>query len=296
MTSPAQAAPAVSAMLAELFDDAGLFPPASMPMSEAFDAHRTARQGNYRWMLGRFVCPVSRLQELAVAAPRYGDALRLSLIVDDEEAAEEAPAIIDDHGWRVEAVEARLADNDVDAHDLRRVAELVGAPLRFLEVPWQQFPLEALPDAVAAIAKSGAGVKIRCGGEKAEDVPPPGLLAALIAACARSGAALKATAGLHHPFRHPDADTDAVGHGFINLVVASSFARQGMDETDVAGVLTDDDASAFAVDGARLRWRGSSLSSDELSAARRELLVAVGTCSFREPIDDLVAFGLLPVP
>ena len=47
-----------------IIDYAGLFPPAKLPMDEAFARfveHRSSEDG---WMLARFVCPATRLDEL----------------------------------------------------------------------------------------------------------------------------------------------------------------------------------------------------------------------------------------
>src|SRR5579871_4947635 len=53
------------ALLAGVIDYAGLFPPAKLPLDRAvrhYARYRTEPEG---WMLGRFVCPASRLMELA---------------------------------------------------------------------------------------------------------------------------------------------------------------------------------------------------------------------------------------
>ena len=42
-----------------------------------------------------------------------------------------------------------------------------------------------------------------------------------------------------------------------------------------------------------LRWRDRVAGPDELERVRREQLVAVGSCSFSEPVDDLKQLGVL---
>ena len=296
MTSPAPAAPAASALFADLFDDAGLFPPASLSMDEAFTAHRTARQGAFRWMLARFVVPLSRLAELAEVAPRYGNALRLALVVD-REANEDDVAIVDEHGWRVETLEQRLPDDDVEraATSLRHAAAAFDASSGHLEVPWSEFPLDALTRAASTARDAAIGLKLRCGGDTAASIPAPAVVAAFLVACASTGVQLKVTAGLHHPFRHPDAAVDAMQHGFVNVLAAATFAHcGGRDEAAIAEVVADADTAAFVIDDRSLSWHGRAVSADEIASARRALLVAIGSCSFREPVDDLVALGLLP--
>lgn len=69
--------------LVELIDDAGLFPPASLPMEEALRAHDRANAGRYQWIVGRLIVPASRLDELETHLPRVGTRpLVLSVILD----------------------------------------------------------------------------------------------------------------------------------------------------------------------------------------------------------------------
>src|SRR5690242_4950736 len=64
----------VRALLANVIDYAGLFPPARLSMDEAIRSYAHCRQGPDRWMLGRFVCPAARLAELS----KYRDELFVS--------------------------------------------------------------------------------------------------------------------------------------------------------------------------------------------------------------------------
>src|SRR5215831_17177773 len=51
------------ALLSRLIDHAPLFPPASLPLSEAIEEDRRARESGATYVLGRFVCPASLLEE-----------------------------------------------------------------------------------------------------------------------------------------------------------------------------------------------------------------------------------------
>jgi hypothetical protein len=97
----------------------------------------------------------------------------------------------------------------------------------------------------------------------------------------------KATAGLHHPFRHHDNITGESQHGFLNLLAAAGLAAR---REPVAEVLADEDRDAFALDEHGLRWRGQ-----DVTDGARELFVSYGSCSFDEPIADLLTMGALPV-
>src|SRR5438093_1052355 len=54
----------VRALLANVIDYAGLFPPANLPMEEAIRNYTRYRQEPESWMLGKFICPAARLVEL----------------------------------------------------------------------------------------------------------------------------------------------------------------------------------------------------------------------------------------
>jgi len=71
---------AIQALLTGLIDYAGLYPPAKLPMDEAVDNYAEYLRSPQAWLLGRFVCPVSRLEEFRREARRVlprtgGDAL-----------------------------------------------------------------------------------------------------------------------------------------------------------------------------------------------------------------------------
>lgn len=61
----------VKTLLNGLFDYAGLFPPASLPLEDALDEYLTHRGHPDAWMLGPFVIPVSKLESfIHLAAQR----------------------------------------------------------------------------------------------------------------------------------------------------------------------------------------------------------------------------------
>ncbi len=136
-----------------------------------------------------------------------------------------------------------------------------------------ELPLgDGLEEKVATLAQRGLRAKVRCGGT---DAPSPEALGRFLAVCRDARVPFKATAGLHHPLA---ADGR---HGFLNVIAACAFG--------------DADALTGEVELTRtaLRWDGREADPDELAAVRREQLVAVGSCSFFEPVDDLQELGIL---
>src|ERR1039458_6302292 len=58
---------AASVLLRDLIDYAGLFPPASLAMLPAVANYDAYSQSEWNWILGRFIVPVSRLDEFEKA-------------------------------------------------------------------------------------------------------------------------------------------------------------------------------------------------------------------------------------
>ena len=181
--------------------------------------------------------------------------------LDDLEGEDRALSIVLDGPYggdlRVEAVETRW-DAGLDALHGEAYVEL---PLG-----------EGLEEKVAALAERGLRAKVRCGGA---EVPQAAALGRFIAQCRDAGVPFKATAGLHHPLAAEGR------HGFLNVIAACAFA----DEAALSGDVE--------LDATALRWNGREAGAEELERIRREQLVAVGSCSFFEPVEELGELGIL---
>lgn len=197
------------ALLSQLIDHAPLFPPASLPLPDAIAEDARARESRHAFMLARFVCPATRLDEL----PDVGRGV--SAVLDGP-----LPS-----GSNVEAVEARMGE------ELGTLAAL--APEVYVEVPLD----DGLEERLDALAAHGLRAKVRCGGAS---VPSTAKLAAFVSACRARDLAFKATAGLHHAVRTNGE------HGFLNLLAAVVFGDEetALAETDPA--VFGLDASAFS--------------------------------------------------
>ena len=60
-------AESLRALLRDSIDYAGTFPPASLSLEQAAQNYSAYRRQRESWMLGRMVCPASRLAEIARA-------------------------------------------------------------------------------------------------------------------------------------------------------------------------------------------------------------------------------------
>ena len=283
-----------AALLADLVDYAGLFPPAGLSMGAAAEEYSRALRSPERWMLGRFVVPASRLPELAEATSRRGgDPWRVSVLVAGDLQAEiDAVAAARDSGVVVDAVEVKAATaGEID----RALAGVPRGLAAFVELPVSADPAPLLE----AVAERGARAKVRTGGVTPEAIPSPEELARFLAGCAETGTAFKATAGLHHPVRSlrpltyaADSPT-ATMHGFLNVFAAAALAREGAGAREIEEILREEEPERFAFDDQGLSAGSHTLAVESLRATRTTFALGFGSCSFAEPVADLESLGLL---
>jgi len=304
------ASSARSALFTHLIDDASLFPPAKLPMRESLVAHRRNRESAYASLAGRYVLPASRSDELL--AQREPDVpLRLSVILDGAAKDDwergfgrdlEAVADLLTAGLAVESIEVRVPVSDA-IDPARLVAAIAMLPLGaaspaiWFEVPydggWRQAPDEALAALaeVAAAVSAPVGAKVRCGGLELRYFPTVEELASFVIGAQAYRVPWKATAGLHHPFRGKNGAF--MMHGFLNLFIAAVALHAGAIEAErIAQVIGEPDRRAFSIDGAHVAWRDVRVGADAVASAR-DHATSYGSCSFSEPVIDLVRAGLL---
>ncbi len=306
---------AARAAFAGLIDYAGLFPPAELGVDAAVAEYDDACRSASAWVLGRFIAGASRAASVAAAwaARGTGNVLRVSVIagVDRDPrrwfdslrgALDAIAALHDAPGISVEALEIPLAP-PVSAREtfeapigqLRAALDRakLGDLAAYVELPDHPRREELVPGAMAALARTRLGAKIRCGGIVAEAFPSVDAVAAFIAAAVAARVAFKATAGLHHPVRHRDAATGFAMHGFLNLLAAAAFAPMA-DVAELRQIVAEEEPLAFAFDERGFAWRDRRASTEDLLRMRATAFIGYGSCSFSEPVDDLAALGMLP--
>ena len=297
-------------LLNGLVDYAGLFPPAALPMDRAVANYAAYRRGPDRWALGRFVVPAARLEEfLAAAGPylpptaaaeggaRSADPWALSVLVGDEpgEDAERIRAFRERAGAAVQlaALEARVRTVEAVERLIRALSRIGGGAESWLEVPFdlEDAELEALLDSVQ---NSGAFAKLRTGGVTPELFPSSRRLLRSLRACAERNLRLKCTAGLHHPLHgdyrltYESGAAAAPMYGYLNLLLAMAVLRAGGTDEQALAALEESDPASFRVDRSGLGWNHFRFGLADLAALRREGLAGFGSCSFREPVDEVV--------
>ena len=283
------------ALLAELIDYAGLFPPAALSLTDVHSGYDAYRRSSDAWALGRVVVPAARLAELSgLVAVDTPEPWRVSALIGDDAA----------HDTEVIRSVNRVGRLVVDTAEVRAasaavVEETMNALGDFLTV-YVEIPAAVEPEQfVAAIGRAGGRAKIRAGGITPDAFPTAARVARFIACCAENHVAFKATAGLHHPVcgTYPltyaaDAPRGPM-FGFLNLFLAAGFARKGLAESVLIELLLAQDASSLRFTDDAIQWREHTLAHSDVVATRDSFAIAFGSCSFREPIDDLYRLGLL---
>lgn len=287
-------------LLAGAIDYAGLFPPAALGMDAAVTNYAEYCAGLDAWALGRLVVPSPRLTELAaVAASQWlgpPDApWRVSAIVTGDVHAEATQLDAFDGAHADRAVIDSVETPARTVADVRALGGTFGARELFVELP----PGSPLPELLRALRAIGAGAKIRMGGVTADAFPATHDVARFLEACAGEGVPFKATAGLHHPVRGaypltyaPDSPRGDM-FGYLNVLLAAAAARRGDPHHAIVAILEANARSPLTIADDGITWGAFAFATEDLARLRVDAVRSFGSCSFREPLDDLLA---LPQP
>lgn len=283
---------ATHTLLGGAIDYAGLFPPAQLGMGESVANYAAYRRSADAWALGRFVVPANRIAELDAAHRALPDDARsgawpLSVLagphLDDDLAALRE---LDADALRVESLEIRASTAD----EIQEIGAATGRAYEtYVEIPIDEDPNPLIRSLDAA----GLRAKMRTGGTTAGAFPSPEAVTRFIARCLEAGVPFKATAGLHHP-RTGAYRLSYDGHaetgrmfGYLNLFAAVGLLRDRGSVSDAERALLDADPGAVRIERDALVWRDRRFAPAELAGVRREALTSFGSCSFREPLDEL---------
>jgi hypothetical protein len=284
--------PLLRALLGGAIDYAGLYPPAELGMAAAVTNFRSYQSSADAWALGRFVVSAVRLTELEPLLGT-GKSLPLSVLIGDVGDV----TVIEGFRHRNDVSAARIECVEIKAAPAASAEALFAAVpsewVRYLEVPLGAGK-EILLDTL--VARRGFA-KMRTGGTSSEAFPPAEDLARFLLATARRQLGFKATAGLHHPLRgsyrltYADGAPSATMYGYLNLLLAAALAWSNGSESQVREALLEGTPEAIQLDPGGLSWRTTRLSATQLGEMRQRFCHSFGSCSFREPLDELQGGG-----
>ncbi len=305
---------AQAALLADLIDYAGLFPPASLSLPQAVGTYLDHRADPAAGMLARFIIPAARLAELEpwLTSPPPGQAAwRLSVLAAPGDIPVVAAFVASHPDVRVEALETKVAEaGDGSWRALRDVVACVSdaglgrcalwceavasSPTSLPTADTDRALLQVLAEHPGGDDGPRLGYKLRCGGVTPAAIPPVARVAHVVAQAHALSVPLKCTAGLHHPVRGMAHVGDAPMHGFLNVVGAGLLAQaHDMAADALVPIVTETAAQAFGLDAAGFRWHDQVVPIDAIQLWRRTRFAGFGSCSFIEPRDDLRDLGML---
>jgi len=247
----------LEALLANLIDYAGLYPPASLPLRDVAEKYEAYRASPHGWMLNRVVLPAAKLAETPL-----GDGWRVSLLVDSE------PGPLPAH---VETLETKLPHG--------------------LSLPtYCEAPLDRVTGAFAKVRTGGLTPDAIPSPETIADFLHG---AAERRLPFKATAGLHHPIRSLRPLTYAADSPRAAMHGFLNVFIAAAFAWHGEDEL-LPDIIKEENPGAFVFAGDVLHWREFGLWTEDIRAARREFAHSFGSCSFEEPVADLRELGYLP--
>ncbi len=292
-------------LLSNAIDYAGLFPPASLDMRPAVENYGAYLQSEYSWMLGRFIIPVSRLQEFENI---HQDALQqsdqrpwgLSALIGPN-VSEDVSRVLEFNRKHSPASGTPRAIIDMLEVKAANTGEIIrNGFLSKTFATYFEIPIDTDPEPlVKAIGQVNGRAKVRTGGIAESLFPTSANLIRFMSACVKAGVPFKATAGLHHPIRalyRLTYDTDSklgMMYGFLNLLLTAAFISKGLKEEEAVRLLEEQDPDTFHFEEDGVAWKEHRLSLEATRSARERIAISIGSCSFMEPVDDLKRLRLL---
>jgi len=300
---------AIKNLVSGIVDYAGLFPPAKLPLHEVIDNFQQYLDGDFAWMLSRLVLPIAKAADLeanetfAVSKHQWKISALIPPVSDPEAFDAAIKTIVEFNQRHAETGKAKIDNVEIRTPTVELVSETASRipddVVAFLEVPHLSDPAAHI-GAIATSNKPNLFAKIRTGGITADLIPDAVDVARFIAACAKQGVGMKATAGLHHPIRgdyrltYDEGADQGTMFGFLNVFIAAAFAFNGEHEAEfLSNVLQEQDVAKFENSEGGISFNGKTISKEQLKDIRDTKLATFGSCSFTEPTSELAALGWL---
>jgi hypothetical protein len=302
------ASASLRALLDQVIDYAGMFPPCSLALEPALQNHASYVRSPEAWMLNGFVLSVEQFDpttqflsefdthhplRVAALGPKTTNADAFLDALYNAYAAIRSFSRYNTDLVSISHLEMFLPA-DVDTASLKTARSMVGELLVFLEAP-----PERAEQTIALLAGHNSdevatfGYKMRTGGVTADAFPTSAQIARALVTPATHHIPIKFTAGLHHPIRQLRDEVKTKMHGFLNVLGAAVLAAEHQWDADQAVMmLEDEDPRSFSFTDDFFVWRDWKIDIERLQY-RRKFVRSFGSCSFDEPRDDLRALNLL---
>jgi len=288
---------ALHALTENLFDYAGMFPPASKSLEGALEEtiDFPSSLGRPDLIAGDLVCSSEELANLKPLLPRWiearGRPLHLCLLMsslEDEGDWKKACEAIKGESITLRTVECKVADGCEDAIEgiirwskecrFKGTVALEPTPLPDLDT-LHRFARE-LKAANERVGQKLFALKVRGNAVERDS------LATIIAICAEAELPLKLTQLLHHPIIEPSRYGNHLG--FLTVSLAWHLAaRTSITPVELQECLGLTKVEDLRFEGEIISWRSYSLHSGEIRATRERCPLSIGSCSISEPDEDL---------
>ncbi len=294
----------VATLMDSAIDFAGLFPPAKMQMTDAIEEYLNLINGTENWIVNRFVCPATRLDELGkmLSTRNNTEAINLAVVSQGGLTLDTFETILESDAKlmnafsiefgqiaTIEALELKVPTDDQLPKALKDLGSFSHIDV-FAELPTDQSGFDGLAEVAAT---EWIGAKGRSGGIEPAMVPTSMLLAGFLKTCLDLQLRFKLTAGLHEPVRHFDKAVGTDVHGFGNVIGACLFhSAFDLSTSEIAEILERSELSWFEVSDDRIRIQNQDFSIDDLEEFRGDF-EGFGSCSIQEPLEGMAKLGWL---
>ncbi len=308
-------------LLEGVIDYAGMFPPASLSLTEALHTYRAFSATDHQWISQRFVIGVQHFATLYASIMKSPPATPIRCCVVASKTADASGTEWVDHvkrdldfifdpAWArdflvVDTVEIAVPPLAVNTRSVVELMEILNLnevdaffevntlPTSGAWVDGNRRLLEQLAD-YRGRGPHVTGLKLRCGGTIPTVFPTSRQLARALMEAGRRAVAVKFTAGLHHPFPTHDSTVGCFMHGFVNVMTAALSAYiYPVDLDSLIAILDDVNPEHFQFRADALRREGVILDATQIKAARTEFVRSFGSCSLDEPLADLSQWAIL---
>lgn len=288
-------------LLRELFDYAGMFPPAALSFEQALAESAELPSSLKRpWLLGSdFVLDTNHarmLTKIQRGDSPFSRPVRLCLLATEQpHMIAELSDTLSESAARG-GIEMSLSSLEVKVSlgtaeeitaSLEGPARKHGALLALEPELSAQHWEEALHEVVALASRERGLIALKCRCTGPTGIGAARLTRAIVQAC-DARIPFKVTGGFHHPIVEPARHSYPMG--FLNLTAAVALRtvlKAKATEATLCRLLTNDSASAFSF-ASGLSVLGLSLTLPEVVMARGDLRFSIGSCSLREPDNDLI--------
>ena len=299
-----------NAFLKKLIDYAGIFPPTQLPLETAIRNYASYLNGSDAWMIGPFVYPAYKLEDLEPYLPLFSvkNPLTISALGRKGENESQSLKLLEDdliaierfrkkHGKQVKINHFEFpvpflhfstayienVKNLVKNDKLTCYCEL---PINKEDKAWEK-KLNHVLASIAMLNQNAThllGGKLRMGGMKASLIPTVDVVASFIHSCKEHKVPTKFTAGLHHPISMYRSEVHTEMHGFINVFVSGLMAHShDLDKETITNILNEKKAKRFSFKKDKIAWDDLEIKTDEITNLRKSYLHSYGSCSFDIP-------------